>query len=122
MDSWKDVELYERGLKHFESLTPAQRDWFTIKDLDIYYEMEGGFEDYLLSGSHAAELEWLEGALRRLGDVVSLRIMAQLRRMGESQRQEMHPLCRLYFDRRDERWRLLMLRLEQHGVRIDESL
>jgi hypothetical protein len=39
MEIWKDVELYEQGLKRFDSLTPLQRDWFTIKNLDIYYEM-----------------------------------------------------------------------------------
>ncbi len=31
----KNVELHERGLKDFASLTPLERDYFAIKDLDI---------------------------------------------------------------------------------------
>jgi hypothetical protein len=121
MEVWKDVELYEQGLKRFESLTPLQRDWFTIKNLDIYYEMKGGFEDYLLSGGNMLQLAWLESALRRLGDMVSLGLIAKLRLMNESHRQEMSPLCRAYYDRRKQRWELLERRLEQHGVEVDES-
>jgi hypothetical protein len=121
MEVWKDVDLYEQGLKRFESLKPLQRDWFTIKNLDIYYEMEGGFEDYLLSGGNTPQLAWLEGALRRIGDIVSLRVISKLRQMNESQRGGMKPLCREYYERREERWELLERRLEQEGVQIDES-
>src|SRR5215470_14531118 len=32
---WKDVELYEHGVKDFASLTPLERDWLVIKVLDI---------------------------------------------------------------------------------------
>jgi hypothetical protein len=121
MEVWKDVDLYEQGLKRFEALKPLQRDWFTIKNLDIYYEMEGGFEDYLLSGGNTPQLAWLEGALRRIGDIVSLRVISKLRQMNESQRRDMKPLCREYYERREERWGLLERRLEQEGVQIDES-
>lgn len=121
MEIWKDVELYGQGLKKFQSLNPLQRDWFTIKNLDIYFEMEGGFEDYLLSGGNEPQLAWLEGALRRLGDIVSLRLLSELRLMKESQREEMQSLCRAYYDRRVQRWELLLRRLEQQGVGIDES-
>jgi hypothetical protein len=121
MAVWKDVELYERGSKDFPSLTPLERDYFVIKDLDIYYEMEGGFEDYILSGGHKPQLQWLTDALRRLGDIVSAGIISKLQRMGESRRLEMEPLCRGYFERRHERWQLLEQHLERHGVQIDES-
>ena len=121
METWKDVDLYERGLEQFQALSPLQRDWFTIKTLDIYFEMEGSFDDYLLSGGNESELAWLEGALRRLGDIVSLGLLSKLRRMKEWQRAEMQPLCHAYNDRRHQRWDLLLQRLKQHGVEIDES-
>jgi hypothetical protein len=118
---WKDVELYERGLKDFASLTPLERDYFAIKDLDIYYEMEGGFEDYILSGTHNGELDWLEDALRRIGDVLSADIIMQLRSMNWPQRPEMPPLCDHYFGLRHQRWELLERHLESNGVMIDDS-
>jgi hypothetical protein len=72
---WKDVELCDRGLKDFASLTPLERDYFVIKDLDIYYEMESGFEDYLLSGGNTSQLMWLKDALQRIGDIMSAHII-----------------------------------------------
>ena len=121
MTVWKDVELYDRGLKDFASLTPLERDYFVIKDLDIYYEMEGGFEDYILSGAHTPELMWLKDALRRIGDIVSAGIIKELRSMNESRYSEMGLLCDRYFDRRDQRWQLLERHLESNGITIDES-
>lgn len=121
METWKDVDLYERGLQQFQALSPLQRDWFTIKTLDIYFEMEGSFDDYLLSGGNEPELAWLEGALRRLGDIVSLGLLSKLRLMKEWQRAEMQPLCQAYYDQRHRRWNLLLRRLEQQGVVLDES-
>src|SRR5215475_9487773 len=58
---WKDVELYDHGLKDFASLTELERDWFVIKDLDIAHDMAGrlGFEDYILGGGRTSELTWL---------------------------------------------------------------
>ncbi len=121
METWRDVELYERGLKQFDALTPLHRDWFVIKDLDLYYEMEGGFEDYLLSGGHKAQLEWLVGTLRDLGDVVSLGIVTKLLRMNEYNRSEMGALCDKYFERKEPRWQLLQQRLQERGIRLDET-
>jgi hypothetical protein len=118
---WKDVELYERCLKDFASLTPLERDYFGIKHLDIHYEMEGGFEDYILSGEHTSELMWLKDALRRIGDIVSANIITELWSMNESQRSEMKPLCDCYFGRRDQRWQLLMRHLGNNGITIDEK-
>ena len=121
MEVWKDVDLYEQGLKDFESLTPLQRDWFVIKDLDIYDEMEEGFEDYILSGGHTAQVRWLGDALRSIGDVVSVEIISRLQGMGEDLRLDMGPLCRAYSERRHQRWSLLERHLEQRGVHLDES-
>lgn len=118
---WKDVELYDRGLNDFESLMPLERDYFVIKDLDIYYEMEGGFEDYLLSGGHTAELSWLHGVLGRIGDVRSADIISELQGMSELERPKMAPLCELYFSRRQQRWLLLEQHLEKNGIKIDAS-
>ena len=117
---WKDVELYEHGLKDFASLTPLERDWFAIKDLDIFYEMEGG-EDYFLSGHHTSQLMWLQDVLRRIGDTVSAHMIAELRSMNESQRLEMKPLCNRYYDRWHQRWQLLKRHLENNGITIDEG-
>jgi hypothetical protein len=117
---WKDVELYEHGLKDFASLTPLERDWFVIKDLDIFYEMEGG-EDYFLSGNDTFQLMWLQDVLRRIGDTVSAQIISELRSMNESQRLEMKPLCDRYYGHRHQRWQLLKRHLESNGITIDES-
>ena len=78
------MELYDRGLKNFESLLPLERDAFVLTDLDMYYEMEGGFEDYLLSGGHEPKLSWLADTLRRIGDADSASIFSQLTRMANS--------------------------------------
>ena len=64
----KLMELYDRGLKSFDSLSPLERDAFVLNDLDIYHEMEGDFADYLLSGGHEPELSWLADTLQRIGD------------------------------------------------------
>jgi hypothetical protein len=117
---WKDVELYEHGLKDFASLTPLERDWFVIKDLDIFYEMEGG-ADYFLSGNHTSQLMWLQDVLPRIGDTVSAHIITELRSMNESQCLEMKPLCDRYYGNRHQRWQLLKRHLENNGITIDES-
>jgi hypothetical protein len=119
--SWKDVELYDRGLKDFASLTPLERDYFVIKDLDIYYEMESGFEDYLLSGGNTSQLMWLKDALQRIGDIMWTHIITKLLNMNESQRSQMKPLCARYFGHRHRRWQLLERHLENYGITIDES-
>ena len=117
---WKDVELYEHGLKDFASLTPLERDWFVVKDLDIFCEMEGG-ADYFLSGNHTSQLMWLQDVLRRIGDTVSAHIITELRGMNEPQRLEMEPLCNRYYDHREQRWQLLKRHLGNNGITIDES-
>jgi hypothetical protein len=121
MTVWKDVELYDRGLSDFESLSPLERDYFVVKDLDIYYEMEGGFEDYILSEGHAAELTWLQGTLLRIGDISSMDLIKQIRGLNELQRAEMGALCDHYFALRQNRWLLLEKHISRHGVTVDEN-
>jgi hypothetical protein len=116
----KGVELYEHGLKDFASLTPLERDWFVIKDLDIFYEMEGG-ADYFLSGNHTSQLMWLQDVLRRIGDTVSVHIITELRGMNESQLLEMDQLCDRYYAHRHQGWQLLLRHLGNNGITIDES-
>jgi hypothetical protein len=117
---WKDVELYEHGLRDFASLTALERDWFVIKDLDIFYEMEGG-ADYFLSGNHTSQLMWLQDALQRIGDTLSAQIITELRSMNESQRLEMKPFCDRSYGHRHHRLQLLKRHLENNGITMDES-
>ena len=116
------LELYDRGLKSFESLLPVERDVFVINDLDIYYEMEGDLADYLLSGAHTAELAWLDDTLQRIGDSGSAQIIARLRQLDDSQREKMQPLCDSYHSLRHERWAHLFNHLAQHDSEIIENI
>jgi hypothetical protein len=83
-------------------LTALERDWFVIKDLDIFYEMEGG-ADYFLSGNHTSHLMWLQDVLQRIGDTLSAQIITELRSMNESQRLEMRLLRDRYYGHRHHR-------------------
>jgi len=116
----KLMELYDRGLKSFVSLSPLERDAFVLNDLDIYHEMEGDFGDYLLSGGHEPELTWLADTLQRIGDADSASIISQLRQMNDSQREEIPELCERYYELRHTRWELLKRYLAQQKVEIDE--
>jgi hypothetical protein len=116
----KLVELYDRGLKNFDSLSPEERDVFVVNDLDIYYEMEGGFEDYLLSGGHEKELSWLAGTLSRIGDAASGQVISRLEQMDEEQRPDMQLLCQRFYALKNTRWKLLAEYLAQVDIEIDE--
>jgi hypothetical protein len=54
MQHFDIVNLYNKGLVSFESLSPLERDVFVIHNLNLWYEMEGTFEDYLLGGRRGA--------------------------------------------------------------------
>ena len=116
------MSLYERGLERFDSLTPLERDAFVLHDLDIYYEMEGDFADYLLSGGHTAELDWLTDTLQRIGDPDSAQLLASLMQMDDSQRDEMQPLCERYFRLRHQRWERLIRYLSVHDAEFVEKI
>lgn len=115
------LSIYERGLEQFESLSPLERDAFVLHDLDIYYEMEGDFSGYL-GGGHEEELEWLAGTLQRIGEPDSAHILARLRQMDESQRDDMQPLCDQYFELRRRRWERLVSTFSEQGVEIIEKI
>jgi hypothetical protein len=115
----KLMELYDRGLKSFESLSPLERDVFVLNDLDLYYEMEGGFEDYLLNGGHEPELSWLVDTLQRIGDADSASVIAELRQMDESRQDDMQPACEQYYQLRHQRWELMRQYLLGQGAELD---
>jgi hypothetical protein len=120
MTQLKLMELYDRGLKSFESLSPFERDAFVLNDLDIYHEMEGDFADYLLSGAHEPELLLLADTLQRIGDADSAAIISQLRQMDDSRRDDITPLCERYYGLRHARWELLASYLARQNMKIDE--
>ena len=84
MDPLRLVDLYDRGLVDFESLSAPEKDVFVVRELDVYYEMEGDFEDYLLNPEHEPQLSWLSGTLARIGEAQSFAIVKNLRRLGEA--------------------------------------
>ena len=114
------ADLYDRGLQDLDGLSPFEKDVFVIHDLDLYYEMESGFEDYFLSGGHESQLSWLSGTLLRIGDAQSLAVVTALRRVGDDDRASMGPLCDSFFRLREERWTLLLDHLRSGDVVVDE--
>lgn len=111
-------ELYDRGLDDFASLSPVERDVFVVHDLNLYYEMEGGFEDYLLSGGHTAELAWLVGTLQRVQDHGSADVLRQLMAMTDQQRDSMGPLCDSFYQLMETRWGAIDRYLHQQGLAV----
>jgi len=114
------AELYERGLRDFGGLSPLERDVFVLPDLDLYYEMEGGVEDYILSGGHEAELSWLSGTLARIDDRESAAAIAELRQLGETGRAATSPLCDRFFSRREQHRDLMLDHLRGHDAELEE--
>jgi len=113
------VELYDRGMNAFESLSPLEKDVFVVHDLTIYYEMEGGFEEYVLSGGNETQLSWLSGTLERIGDTESAALIAELRQLGESDRDAMSLLCNSFDSIKERRWDLLLGYLRGQGAVVD---
>ena len=122
MTSLKGVEPYKRGLEDFQALLPLERDFFVLNDLDIYYEMEGGFTDYLLSGSHDPQLRWLADTLQRIGEANSAEILLRLQHIRNADPEELNRLCDRYYELRHQQWALLKQYLARHNACLDESL
>lgn len=112
-------DITERGLSNFNALSPIEKDVFVINDLDLYYEMEGGFEDYIL-GQHHPELTWLCSVLQRIGDQQSGQVITSLLAMSEHQREQMLPLCTQFYELRDKRYGLLSSYLKSKGIELNE--
>ena len=115
MQTLNVAQIYDRGLADFSALMPLERDVFVVHDLNLYYEMEGGFEDYLLSGGHTAELDWLTGTLQRAQDQASATILIQLMALAEHNREQMGALCDHFYHLMESRWEAVERYLRQQG-------
>lgn len=113
--------IYNRGLADFPSLNDAERSLFVVHDLDIYFEMEGGFEDYFLSGGHQLEIKTLIQTLRDIGDLMSLSLISEINQLKESDRKRMNGLCEKYYECRHSRWSLLEAAFLKRGMNINET-
>ena len=112
------IEVYDRGLADFDVLSPDERDFFVVHNLDLWYEMEGSFEDYFLGGGYEAQISWLAGTLQRIGDHASLAILGQLRGLTWDQRELLADLSGSFYNLREPRWQLLEPYLHQQAVAI----
>jgi len=118
MQQFDIVNLYNQGLADFESLSPLERDVFVVHELNLWYEMEGSFEDYLLGGSYAAQLNWLAGTLDRIGDRESSAILSELLPLTWEQRDSVAALSDRLYGLMESRARLLEQYLHQNGVAV----
>ena len=121
MNSLPLNSIYERGLADFSALNHAEQSLFAVHDLDIYFEMEGGFEDYFLGGSHQLEIKTLIQTLGEIGDMISLGLISEINNMQESDRARMNDLCRNYYESRHSRWSLLETAFLKRGLKINET-
>ncbi|WP_313929239.1 hypothetical protein [Pseudoxanthomonas sp.] len=112
------VDVYGRGLADFTSLTPLERDVFVVHDLNLYYEMEGGFEDYILGGAHTEQLAWLSDTLLRVKDADSAVVLRELMALSEDKRDLMAPLCDRFYDLMESRWAAVDQYLYQQGAAV----
>jgi len=118
MDTLVVHEVTQRGLERgLALLTPQERDVFVINNLDVYYEMEGGFEDHIPNAPE--EFDWLEDTLARIGDLPSLRLIRTLRKMPNAPLEQTDPLYERYAERRDVRWELLTSYFRERGVALE---
>ena len=118
MQHFDIVNLYNRGLASFDALSPLERDVFVIHDLNLWYEMEGTFEDYLLGGSYTAQLNWLADTLHRIGDLESTAILSELLPLTWEQRDTVATLSENFYSLMESRARLLEQYLHQHGAAV----
>ena len=112
------IEVYDRGLSQFDSLSHAERDFFVIHHLDLWYEMEGSFEDFFLGESYKPQIQWLADTLQRIGDHPSLAILVELRRLTWDQRETLASLSDSFYEIRESRWQLLEHYLHQRELAI----
>ena len=118
MQHFDIVNLYNRGLASFDALSPLERDVFVIHDLNLWYEMESTFEEYLLGGSYTAQLNWLADTLHRIGDLESTAILSELLPLTWEQRDTVATLSEHFYSLMESRARLLEQYLHQHGAAV----
>jgi hypothetical protein len=110
-------DVMHRGFRiGLRALTPAERDVFVVYDLQLYYEMEGSFADHIPNSRE--EFDWLEGTLRRIGDLESLSIIKQLRSLADPETAGGFALCDKYEERSQIRWDCLERYLAAKGVEL----
>jgi hypothetical protein len=112
--------ITDRGLKAFDALQPLERDVFVLNDLDLYFEMEGDFADYVLANDKGPQLDWLASTLERIGDGASLALLRKLRAIPASNSQSMSPICERFYRMRQNRWHLLQQYLLSCGAEVVE--
>ena len=112
------IEVYERGLADFDSLSPDERDFFVVHNLDLWYEMQGSFEDYFLSGSYDAQINWLADTLLRADDRDSLAILGKIRVLTSDQLEMLTDLSGDFYNIRESRWQRVEQSLNQQAVVI----
>jgi hypothetical protein len=110
-------EIEDRGLRlGLQALTPEERDVFVVHDLQLYHEMEGCFADHIATAPE--KFDWLEGTLKRIGDLGSLRLIGQLRELEAESSAQAFALCEKYHATRDFRWGCLERYLLSQGIEL----
>jgi hypothetical protein len=110
-------DIEERGLRlGFHALTPRERDVFVVYDLQLYYEMEGCFADHIPNATE--EFDWLEDTLMRIGDLGSLRIIRELRKVEADGSAQAFALCDMYDQAKEWRWECLERYLIGQGAQL----
>ena len=112
------IEVYERGLADFDSLSPDERDFFVVHNLDLWYEMQGSFEEYFLSGRYEAQITWLADTLLRADDRDSLAILGQMRALTPDQPEVLTDLSGAFYNIRESRWQRVEQSLNQQAAVI----
>jgi len=117
VDTLVAADVEGRGLTPgLHALTPRERDVFVIYDLELYYETEGSFADHIPNAPE--KFDWLEDTLARIGDLASLRIIRELRRLNGGVTSRSSALCDEYESRSEFRWNYLERYLSSEGVRL----
>jgi hypothetical protein len=111
-------EVVARGLQSgLEALSPRERDVFVVHDIDLYCEMEGGFQDHIPNVPE--KFDWLLDILDRIGDRHSHRIIKALCAKPRAPFEQADALCKEYDERRDFRWKCLERYLSGQGIQLD---
>ncbi len=111
------TEIEDRGLRlGLQALTPEERDVFVVHDLQLYHEIEGCFADHIATAPE--KFDWLEGTLKRIGDLGSFRLIRQLRELEADSSARAFALCEKYHATRDFRWACLERYLLSQGIEL----
>ena len=112
------VDLYNRGLVNFDALPAFEKDVFVVHTLNLWYEMEGTLEDFVLGETYSDQLKWLGETLQRIGDHGSSTIFSSLTALSWAQRDTVAELSEQLYDLMEPRSRLLEQYLHTQGVAV----